>query len=144
MVDLIARKYSDVSLNAEVRNLVTLQLDGLRTIWASRWGRAPRLRSSGLLRAIIAWRLQAEAYGGLDVETRRRLKAKSVPRNGVLPIGSRVSREYRGVRHDVEIVAHGVVYDGHAYRSLSAVAREITGVRWNGPRFFGLRGEAGQ
>lgn len=139
----ITDKYSNGSLNNEVRNLATLDLVGLRAAWASHWGRPPKFRSLSLLRAIIAWRLQGEAYGGLDADTRRRLKAKSLPRHCVLPIGAVVSREYCGVRHDVEIVADGVIYKGQAYRSLSSVAREITGVRWNGPRFFGLRQEAG-
>ncbi len=97
-----------------------------------------------LLRSIIAWRLQADAYGDLDADTRRRLQGKSMPRRGVLPPGARVSREYCGVRHDVEIGSGCVLYDGREYRSLSAVARTITGVRWNGPRFFGLRREAVQ
>ena len=143
MVDPELKKYSNAPLNDEVRNLAAQGLDGLRAVWTSHWGPAPRMRSPGLLRGFIAWRLLAETYGGLDVETRRQLRAKSVPRNGVLPVGARVSREYRGVRHDVEVVANGVLYEGRRFRSLSAVAREITGVHWNGPRFFGLREEAG-
>ena len=135
-------KYSDSRLNEQVRVLEKLDLDALRAEWASRWGRPPRLRSIVLLRSIIAWRLRVDAYGDLDADTRRRLQGKSMPRGGVLPVGARVSREYRGVRHDVEIGSGCVLYEGREYRSLSAVARTITGVRWNGPRFFGLRREA--
>jgi hypothetical protein len=144
MIDRLDDKYSNDLLNDEVRNLDALDLAGLRDAWASHWGRPPRFRSPSFLRAIIAWRLQAAAYGGLDTDIRRRLKATSLPRNCVLPVGAVVSREYRGVRHDVEIVSDGVIYEGRPYRSLSSVAREITGVHWNGPRFFGLRRGANQ
>jgi hypothetical protein len=54
-----------------------------------------------LLRALVGWRLQAEAYGDLDDDTLRRIKAKSLPRHPVLPVGTRLSREYRGIRYDV-------------------------------------------
>ena len=57
--------------------------------------------------------------------------------------GSRLAREWRGVRHDVEVVEEGILYRGKVYSSLSEVARHITGVRWNGPRFFGLRAPKG-
>lgn len=60
----------------------------------------------------------------------------------VLTPGVRITREYRGRRCDVEVLADGFLYEGQAYDSLSEIAREITGVRWNGPRFFGLRKEA--
>jgi hypothetical protein len=142
MDDQIWKIYSDCYLNDEVRGLQNLDLEALRSEWSSHWGSPPRLRSVGLLRELIAWRLQAEAYGGLDADLWRRLHAKSIPRGCVLPVGSRLSREYQGVRHDLEIRSGCVVYQGRKYRSLSAVARDITGVRWNGPRFFGLRGEA--
>lgn len=137
-------KYQNSVVNDEVRGLEALGLEGLRAVWSAHWRRPPRLRSVVLLRALIAWRLQAEAYGDLDAETRRRLKSKAIPRGGVLPVGARLTREYRGVRHDVEIGHNNVLYRGRAFGSLSAVAREITGVRWNGPRFFGLRREADQ
>jgi hypothetical protein len=58
----------------------------------------------------------------------------------MLQAGVRLAREWRGVRHEVEVLEGGVIlYQGSRYDSLSSVARAITGVRWNGPRFFGLR-----
>ena len=107
-----------------------------------RFGAVPRARSSDLLRRLLAWKLQEEAYGGLDAATRKLLtqtfKAPSGPRLGV---GTRLVREWKGERHEVEVGEDdAVTYRGEAYASLSEIAREITGTRWNGPRFFGFRG----
>jgi hypothetical protein len=128
------------ALNAEVRALERLKLAELRTVWRSRWGVPPKLRSVRLLRAIIAWRMQSEVRGGLDAEIRRRLRSSAMPRIANPPVGTRLTREYRGVLHQVEIGEVGVKYAGREFGSLSEVARLITGVRWNGPRFFGIRG----
>lgn len=127
----------------EVRALERLDLDGLRAEWRRRVGPPPALKSPDLLRRLLAWRIQAEALGGLDAETRRRLRRRSnAARGPSLNAGARIAREWKGVRHDVEVVDDGFVYDGARYDSLSEIARVITGTRWNGPRFFGLRQEA--
>jgi hypothetical protein len=129
---------------AEVaRSLATLNLEALRSAWGEHMGSpAPPLRSPDHLRRLLAWRLQAERLGGLEPETRRLLSlsgaAASTP---ALPVGARVSREWRGEAHQVEVTTEGLLYRGQRFRSLSEVARAITGVRWNGPRFFGLRGD---
>ncbi len=122
--------------------LDTAGLAGLRAFWRERWGPPPpRLRSPQLLRLLIAWRLQAPAYGSLDKQTKRLLKDRSptLP----LPPGARLTREYLGVLHEVEVSPTGYLYRDRQFRSLSEVARAITGTRWNGPKFFGLR-EPGQ
>jgi len=124
----------------EVRALERLDLEGLRREWRRRWDAAPSLRSADLLRRNLAWRIQADVFGGLDPETREAVFRKGRPSTGpLLRPGMRVAREWRGVRHEVEILDVGVLYRGGKFDSLSSVAREITGVRWNGPRFFGLR-----
>ena len=128
-------------LDVDVRALEGASLGELRAVWRSRWGVPPKLRSVRLLRSIIGWRVQAETLGGLDDETRRRLRSSAMPRIANPPAGTRLTREYRGVLHQVEIGETGVSYGGREFRSLSEVARLITGVRWNGPRFFGLRGK---
>ena len=129
-------------LAAEVRALSDASLRDLRAIWRSRWGAPPKLRSVRLLRAMVAWRLQTEALGGLDDDTRRRLRTSLMPRLAAPPVGTRLTREYRGVLHQVEIGEGAVIYAGRQFGSLSEVAEQITGTHWNGPRFFGLRGEA--
>ncbi len=134
----------DKALFDAVTALRTLDLTGLRSAWPERFGTPPRLRSPDLLRRQLAWRLQVEAQGGLDVVTRTELaKPASSPSRSVQPVvGARLVREWQGQRHEVEITRDGVLYRGSAFASLSQVARAITGVRWNGPRFFGLRGGA--
>ena len=133
-----------MSVDDDVRALDGLDLEGLRAVWRDRFGVPPHLRSVDLLRRLLAWRLQADAYGDLDAEIRRRLRAAATPRavdRRVRP-GARIAREWQGHRYEVEVVEGGFVHAGARYNSLSQVARVITGVRWNGPRFFGLRGEA--
>ncbi len=127
-------------LERAVLALEALDLDGLRAAWRQRWGAPPRLRSVQLLRHLIAWRIQAEALGGLDAETKRLLRATGLPRRGsVLHPGQRLVREWKGRRYNVDIVENGFTHAGRTFKSLSQVAFAITGTRWNGPRFFGLR-----
>ena len=132
---------SDDVITEEVRALARLDLDGLRAEWRTRFGSPPTLRSPALLRRMLAWRIQVAAFGGLDADTRRRLRQSS-PVKPATPDptpGTRIRREWNGVIHDVSVVPDGFVYDGRRFKSLSEIARAITGVRWNGPRFFGLR-----
>jgi len=132
-------------VEAELASVEGMGLAELRSFWSARWGVAPRLRSKGLLRHMIAWRLQTAAHGGLDGETRRLLRLKSASCAPAPPIGSRLTREYHGELFEVEVRREGYIYAGHTYGSLSEIARLITGTRWNGPRFFGLRdGRAAQ
>ena len=87
----------------------------------------------------MAWHIQAGVAGGLDTATRRLLDAAGKTKSVRLGEGARISREWHGVVHEVEVASQGYRYQGDTYGSLSEVARLITGVRWNGPRFFGLR-----
>jgi hypothetical protein len=126
---------------ADISTLEPLDLEGLRAIWSGHYGPPPRLRSVELLRLMLAWRLQADARGGLDRETRRKLgRTGPVQPEGMeLGIGTVLSREWQGRRVEVVVERDGFRYDGHLFRSLSAAATAIAGARWNGPRFFGLR-----
>lgn len=128
-------------VEAQVRALEPLDLEGLRQVWRERYGVPPELRSPDLLRRWLAWRIQAEALGGLDAETRRRLSGRSAAAPKMQP-GTRLVREWKGEPHEVVVSAQGFTYGGATHRSLSEIAREITGARWNGPRFFGLRSAA--
>jgi hypothetical protein len=123
----------------EVRALARLDLQGLREEWRRRIGPPPALRSVDLLRRNLAWRMQAAVFGGLDADTLAALKQRHNYTGPKLVPGMRLAREWRGVVHEVELVEGGVLYEGRRFASLSEVARSITGVRWNGPRFFGLR-----
>ena len=129
---------------AEVEALGGLDLAGLRAHWQTRYGPPPRLRSVELLRLMLAWRMQAEADGGLGRETRRRLARRGPvqPAGLELGAGAVLCREWRGRVIEVTVEAQGFRWEARTYPSLSAVARAITGTRWNGPRFFGLRSRA--
>src|SRR5258706_6007057 len=109
----------------------------------------PRAFGPDLLRRSIAHRIQEKAYGGLSRSAQRLLdqmmKAYAAKPNGkiVLPRrikpGSVLVREWKGKSHRVMVLADGFAYDGETYTNLSEIAVMITGTRWNGPRFFGLR-----
>ena len=130
----------DDRITQEVRALARLDLEGLRAAWQRRYGPPPKLRSVDLLARMLAWRIQVEAFGGLELDLARRL------RRGVgltkarteVGLGTRLAREWLGQRHEVEAVDGGYRYGGETYRSLSKIAGVITGVKWNGRRFFGL------
>jgi hypothetical protein len=99
----------------------------------------------------VAWKIQEQAYGGLGAATKRRLAdlAKSMERDGDvtrnrvarLKPGAKLIREWRGETHTVVVLDDGFQWKGSQWRSLSVIAREITGVHWSGPRFFGLNGQ---
>lgn len=124
----------------EVRALVALDLAGLREEWRRRYGNPPKMRSTELLSRLLAWRIQSDAFGGLDAATIRMLQpsGSTSPSSCLMP-GTRLSREWQGLRHEVEVLEEGFLHQGATYRSLSETARAITGTRWNGHRFFGLR-----
>ena len=125
----------------EIEALTPLGLEGLREVWRDRYGAPPKLRSAELLRHCLAWRLQAEALGGLDRDTRRKLKRRQRLRaEGLeLGIGTTLQREWRGRIVRVLVEEYGFRHGGQLFKSLSATATAIAGTRWNGPRFFGLR-----
>lgn len=124
-----------------VAELEDLGLEALRDIWRGRFGAPPSLRSPELLALMLAWRIQAHAEGGLDGDVRRTLRRSTAPKAAPPPApGVRLVREWQGVRHEVITQDDGqFLYQDRRYRSLSQIARQITGSRWNGPRFFGLR-----
>lgn len=119
----------------------------LKVEWTRRFGAPAPLLSPELLRLWIGYKLQEQKYGGLSRSTRRVLrqigwrgegsdKVKPMPRK--LTPGTRLVRDWHGVGHTVIVTADGFEYDGKHWKTLTAVARAITGARWNGPLFFGL------
>ena len=124
-----------------VSEIAQFDLEGLRRFWGRRYGVPPPLRSVPILRMLLAWRVQSEALGGLDSESRRTLARKGKVRaEGLdLGIGARLTRQWQGRTHEVLVEVGGFRWEDRSYRSLSAVATAIAGSKWNGPRFFGLR-----
>lgn len=129
------------STDIDCATLGDLGLEPLRAIWRERFGTPPTLRSPEILALMLAWRIQAAREGGLDGELRRTLRRPtSAPVATALTPGTRLTREWQGVRHEVVVEPDGRFrHQDQLHRSLSQVARKITGSRWNGPRFFGLR-----
>jgi len=128
--------------------LEAMGIDELRALWRERLGNPPPVRSTVILRRALAEVLQLKAAGhGATALDRRLVSAAARHRLGHKPKvgtaafkpGSTLVREWQGRRIEVEVVRDGFVWNGEKHASLSKVARLITGVRWNGPRFFGLR-----
>ncbi len=138
------------ALSAEIAGLSKAVITDLRERWKTLYGKEPsgHIGRSFLIGA-IAYRLQEQAFGGLKLSTRRLLarvaeetaagsSSKSRPIRKA-ETGTILVREWQGAAHRVTVLGDGVSFNGKRYRSLSEVAREITGSRWSGPRFFGLR-----
>ena len=139
------------SLDGSLAQVARLDVPTLRAKWASLFGRPPpKGIGRRLLQLAAAYQTQEKINGGLKIPARRKLlqaartklKAGGEPlprsRPTALSPGSRLVREWHGRSHTVEVAAGGFLYAGRRYRSLSEVARTITGARWSGPRFFGL------
>jgi len=128
-------------IEAQVAAIDHMPLDELRNRWKRRYGDPPPLRSVPIMRMMLAWRLQAETFGGLDSESLRILARTGSPQaeGKQLGIGARLTRKWKGRPVEVIVEEGGFSWNGQLFPSLSAAATTIAGSRWNGPRFFGLR-----
>ena len=142
---LAERRLADALSRLEAADLPSLGKSWRRAFGQS----APEGLSRTLLVRVLAYRLQADALGDLDRDTARALDRMAGQGAGaeVMPMpdtrgsqrGTVLVREWQGTLHSVMVMEAGYAWNGVTYRSLSEVARAITGTRWNGPRFFGLR-----
>ena len=126
----------------DFKGIEALSPEGVRTAGRETTGSPPPAISPALLRLALTWELQAKACGGIPKSTARRLdQAAAGPnRSPALRPGIRLVREWNGVQHVVTAGDDGLpTWNGRSWNSLSEVAREITGVRWSGPAFFGLK-----
>ena len=136
---------------ARLAALKTMPMPELKAEWRALFETEPPPFNRRYLENRIAYRIQELTYGGLKPETLRRLEILGEQYDGdnvttrrirhdARPVaGTRLVREYRGVEHTVTVLAEGYEWQGRPYRSLSAIAREITGTRWNGLVFWGLK-----
>lgn len=133
------------TVDEQLARLPTLSTRELQTLWGRlTGGPVPRV-SARMLRLALAWEIQATAYGGLKRETIRLLDQLERRQTRTVPPspGMRLIREWQGRAHIVLVGEDKIVrYEGREYGSLSEVARAITGTRWSGPAFFGLKRKA--
>ena len=137
------------ALEAEIQRLDDFGLDELRRLCGPVLGAVPVNHGAHLLRRRLAYELQARALGDLPAEIQRRLRRlhqsfkadpqhRPLPRRPLKP-GIVLTRSWQGVLHQVQVTDQGFDYHGERFTSLSEVARRITGTRWSGPLFFGLK-----
>jgi hypothetical protein len=143
------------SVLAQIAALKTMPAPELRKQWQRLFDSPPPRYNRRFLESRLAYRIQELAHGGLKPETLARLEALGEQLDGgnitvrrrradERPIsGTRLIREYRGIEHTVTVMPDGYEWQGRPYRSLSAIARAITGTRWNGLVFFGLKNRRG-
>lgn len=124
-----------------VVEIAKMNRTSLLKAWQSVFGRpAPKGMSKSMLRRFLAFEVQAKAQGGVARFTRSNVlppKPKTAQATKLKP-GGRLIREWNGKTHIVDVTEGGFEWRGKPWRSLSAIAREITGAHWSGPRFFGL------
>lgn len=128
-------------LEEQLRALELMVPADLQSEWQRLNKTLPPRLSADLMRLALAYRLQERKLGGLPVSTARELRGRAgraKPKVG-LKLGTRLVRSWNGKTVDVLVVPGGYLHEERTYRSLSHVAREVTGTAWSGPRFFGLR-----
>ena len=132
---------------AQVAELNCMGMPQLKDRWTALFDTEPPVQNRAHMVRRLAYRIQELAYGGLPDETQAQLREiadghkqalKRSSKNGPVA-GTRFVREWNGERHEVTVTRDGYEYRGRPFRSLSAIARTITGTQWNGPLFFGLR-----
>ena len=133
-------------LDDELRALKEMALAQLQARWLDLEGSAAPSLATPLLRRLLAQRLQERRYGGVPAAVQRELNRIAVgepaapvsPVRKPLTIGTRLVREWNSRTITVEVSDDGFVHAGRNWRSLSEIARHVTGAHWSGPRFFGL------
>jgi hypothetical protein len=136
---------------ARLATLKTMSVNELKAEWQILFDAPAPNNSRSFLESRLAYRIQELTFGGPDKQTRRLLDLLADEVNGTLTrkariadprnpvVGTKLIREWEGIPHTVTVLKEGFEWGGKRYKSLSAVARTITGTQWNGYRFFGLR-----
>ncbi|WIJ25778.1 DUF2924 domain-containing protein [Devosia sp. RR2S18] len=140
-----------ISPVAQIAQLRELPVDALKQRWRELFGSEPGPFNRRTLEDRLAYRLQELRFGGLSAQTLKRLEAmgqeldggksdvRKVRSDRVPQPGTRLVREWKGVEHTVTVLHDGFDYQGQPYKSLSPIAKRITGTSWNGLVFFGLK-----
>ena len=128
------------SFQKQLSELSSLSREQLANRWLFCFGvPAPYLCRAPLMRQAIAWHLQTKALGGLSLLEKRQIQADVITISNKPSNGSRPVRVWQGKTHQVTVLENGYLYEDRTWKSLSAIARHITGTPWSGPVFFGLK-----
>ena len=131
-----------LGLNQAIADIERLDRSECLDRWREAFSRPPpKHLSPQFMKRVLTWDLQNKELGGLSAGTERRLRqvaSGKTPPAKARP-GSHLVREWNGRTYQVEVVDGGYMMDGRMWRSLSAIARHITGAHWSGPRFFGVQ-----
>ncbi len=146
-------KTYDLTIIKQITKLQSMTAQELDNVWRTMFYQEPEVHSRKYIIGKIAYRIQELAYGALEAETEDKIKAcaKKTQRKSVVPttkkpkkfspmIGTKIIKEYHDKIHEVMVVNDGFSYEGTVYKSLSAVANKITGTKWNGLKFFDVKG----
>lgn len=137
-------------VSTQIAGLAGLNKQQLSSLWREEFGKEipPHLRKP-LIVSVLCYRIQEKEFGGLSHAARKRLreiaaslahsKRARVRADPAIEVGSRLVRSWHGEVHEVNVTEAGFEYRGKSYRTLSKIAREITGTQWSGPLFFGTR-----
>ena len=129
-------------VTAAIDEVLVLDRAGCLERWRQGFGRPPpKHLSLQFLQWVLIWKAQTRLFGGVAIQTERRLHqiAMAKSQSQIVRPGSHLIREWNGRTYQVEVIDDGYVMDGKTWRSLSALAKHITGAHWSGPRFFGVQ-----
>ena len=132
---------TEISVQRQLLALAQMDKEELISKWKDLFGKNPPEYGPVFMRRRLAYRIQELFYGGLSEELKSQMLArKRTPsrNSGILKTGNRIIREWKDEKYEVIIRSNGVEYNGQLYRSLTAVAKKITGTHWNGKKFFGV------
>jgi hypothetical protein len=142
----------EADISDQIAQLPSFSRQQLLDLWQELYRRtAPSGIRRELMVPFLAYRIQEQAYGGLKTSTRIELRriARSLEKpmaklriQPTIKSGTRLLRQWKGATHEVIVIESGYEYGGDSFQSLSQIARKITGTRWSGPAFFGLRNGA--
>lgn len=133
-------------LATDLERIAVMSGDTLAAAWMETFAAPMPKVAPSLLRRALAHERQERKFGGLPTVVRKQLEAVSADQTAAMPEpplklkpGTRLVREWNGTRYTVLVAAEGFEFAGESWRSLSMIARHITGAQWSGPRFFGLK-----
>ncbi|MEN9862475.1 MAG: hypothetical protein RLZZ601_239 [Pseudomonadota bacterium] len=127
-------------IQSQLAALDSLSREELATLWQECFKvPAPKLSRSTFLRQAIAWHIQTQVLGGLSLVEKRQIQSGRTKPITQTATGSRLVRVWQGKTHQVTVLADGYLHEDKTWKSLSAIAKHITGTPWSGPVFFGLK-----